>query len=63
MKNTDIVFMSNEKIVSKEEDFIKCLIRTYEHTIIVIGMGNKGALIYDKNKGNIYIYIFTTKDS
>lgn len=46
MKKSDILFLSNEAILHKEEVFIKELIETFENKIIVIGMGKDGALLY-----------------
>lgn len=57
MENADILFMSNEKIVNGEKDFLKQLIQLYDAKIIVIGMGNKGALMYDKKERVIYHYM------
>ena len=50
MENADILFMSNEKIIGKEKDFLKKLINRYDAKIIVIGMGSNGALMYDEIK-------------
>lgn len=60
MENAEILFMSNEKIVSRERTFLKQLIQLYDAKIIVIGMGNNGALMYDKNEGIIYQYFSKT---
>lgn len=56
MKNADILFMSNERIVNVEKRFLKKLIGLYDTKIIVIGMGDRGALMYDKNESVLYHY-------
>lgn len=48
MQYADILFMSNEKILGKEESFIKEVETAFGNSIIVIGMGSKGSLIYVK---------------
>ena len=50
---SDILFLSNENIHGRENDFMKQLIQKYNHKIIVITMGGKGLLIYIKEKGEI----------
>jgi ribokinase len=56
MEYADILFLSNEKILNGEEIFIKQLSERYNNKIIVIGMGNKGALIYVKENKTIKHY-------
>jgi acarbose 7IV-phosphotransferase len=46
MKYADILFLSNENIMGKEESFLKQLIETYDSKIIVTGLGGSGVLIY-----------------
>ena len=46
MKNADILFLSNEAIQDKEEEFVIALYHKYHNEIIVVGCGNKGALAY-----------------
>ena len=48
MKAADILFLSNENIKGKEEAFIRELYREYSPKIIVIGMGDKGAMLFDE---------------
>lgn len=61
MKYSDILFLSNEKIIDKEEEFLKKLIEAYDNKIIVIGMGKKGALLYVREDNEIKFYpsVFT----
>lgn len=53
MKYSDILFLSDENLPSDPVTFIKELRNVYGNKIIVVGMGNKGALLYDE-RGNIY---------
>jgi ribokinase len=53
---SDILFLSNEKILGKEHNFIKQLIEKYNNKIIVIGMGEKGLLIYVRENDEIRQY-------
>lgn len=46
MKYADILFLSNEKITGREKEFVSKLAKTYNNEIIVVGMGDKSALIY-----------------
>ena len=48
MQNADILFMSNEGILGREEAFIHEVAAAYDNEIIVIGMGSAGALLYEK---------------
>ncbi|MBD7910990.1 MULTISPECIES: carbohydrate kinase family protein [Clostridium] len=48
MAYADILFLSNENILGKEEEFIKEIAEKYENEIIVIGMGSQGTLLYVK---------------
>jgi len=52
MRAADILFLSNENIKGKEREFVLKLSEVYSPKIIVVGMGDKGALLYtseDKN--------------
>lgn len=53
MKAADILFLSNENIKGREEDFIRELSKEYPSKIIVVGMGDKGALLFDRDKDTI----------
>lgn len=48
MQNADILFMSNEAILGREEAFVREVASAYDNEIIVCGMGSKGALLYEK---------------
>ena len=54
LQNADILFMSNAAIVGSEEAFLKQLVDEYHPEIIVIGMGNRGSILYDGLADDIY---------
>jgi len=56
IKYSNIIFLSNENIHGREKNFIEQLIQRFNHEIIVITMGEKGLLIYTKEKGEIKYY-------
>lgn len=47
MENADILFLSDENLPCEAEEFIKRLEDKYKNEIIVIGMGEKGAMLLD----------------
>lgn len=46
MRYADILFLSNEHIKGREEDFVSSIAGKYKNKIIVTGLGDKGALLY-----------------
>ncbi|MBQ8572177.1 MAG: carbohydrate kinase family protein [Ruminococcus sp.] len=48
IKAADILFLSNESFVNKEEDFVNNLKTVTNAEVIVVGMGKKGALLYQR---------------
>ena len=54
LKNSNIVFMSNEGIKGNEEGFMRQLIDAYNHDIIVIAMGANGSMMYDRVEDAIH---------
>ncbi|GMO59761.1 MAG: hypothetical protein Ta2A_05760 [Treponemataceae bacterium] len=56
MEYSDILFLSNENIFGKEYNFIQKLAETYNNKIIVIGLGENGALIYTRENNQIKHY-------
>lgn len=46
MKYSNILFLSNEAIIGREEEFIKEIYDKYHNEIIVCGCGDRGALMY-----------------
>ena len=50
MKYADVLFLSNENILGREESFVKSLVCEYPCRIFVVGMGARGALLYDREQ-------------
>ena len=49
MRSADILFLSNENFVDREQEFLTSVANTYNNQIIVAGMGKKGALLYTRD--------------
>ena len=47
MENADILFLSDEGLPCRPEDFLRQLHDRYHNRVIVLGMGSKGALLLD----------------
>jgi len=56
MLYSEILFFSNEKILGREEEFLKRIIETYNNKIVVIGLGEKGVLMYVRKENKIKHY-------
>jgi len=54
MRSADILFLSNERIIDREREFITELKDEYNNSIIVCGMGKKGALMYVRKDDKFY---------
>lgn len=54
LEAADILFLSDERLPKKPEDFIVDLKNRYNCRIIVIGLGSKGALIYDRKDDSLF---------
>lgn len=54
MENADILFLSNENIKDREEQFVRELKDRYNCEIIVVGMGSKGALMYVRSDDHFH---------
>lgn len=54
IKNSDILFLSDENLPCSAVEFIKKIEDRYKNKIIVIGMGSKGALLLDSKNQKIY---------
>ncbi len=54
MRYADILFLSNENIVGREEQFLSELKDTYSVKIVVVGMGKSGALMYLRDENKFY---------
>ena len=48
---SDVLFLSDENICGREEDFVRALAAEYPCAIFVVGMGEKGALLYERTGG------------
>ncbi len=55
MENAEILFLSDEKLPCEPELFIKQLEDRYHNRIIVIGMGEKGAMLLDAGKNEVSV--------
>jgi len=56
MEYSDILFLSNENILGRENLFLQELINIFNNKIIVIGMGGNGLLMYVREKNEIKHY-------
>ena len=56
MTFSDILFLSNENILGRENDILNELIKKYNNKIIVIGMGENGLLMYINEDNQIKHY-------
>lgn len=56
MRYADILFLSNSAIQGNEYSFIRQLADTYSSSIIVIGMGKEGAMLYRRDSDTIRHY-------
>ncbi len=54
MQNADILFLSNENIKDREEEFLRELKDTYPCKVIVVGMGKKGSLMYVRSDNKFF---------
>ncbi|RKI44378.1 carbohydrate kinase family protein [bacterium D16-51] len=54
MEYADILFLSDEQLPSSAERFLFEMKEKYLSKIIVIGLGQKGALLYERSKDKIY---------
>ena len=55
MENADILFLSDEGLPCDAADFIRQLYNRYHNEIIVIGMGSKGAMLFDSKTDEISV--------
>lgn len=49
MRYADVLFLSNEYIAGREETFVRELAAAYPCGIIVVGMGSRGSLLYERS--------------
>ncbi len=55
MENADILFLSDERLPCTAKDFIWQIEKCYHNKIIVIGMGDKGAMLLDSKKNEVSV--------
>ena len=55
IKAADVLFLSNEFIVDREEEFVNELKTVSSAEVIVVGMGKKGALLYERSTDSFKI--------
>lgn len=53
MENADILFLSDEHLPCAADKFIVQLHERYHNKVIVIGMGSKGAMLFDSVSGKV----------
>lgn len=51
MRAADVLFLSNESIAGREEAFVRSLAEEYACSVIVVGMGAQGSLLYERSRG------------
>lgn len=51
---SDILFLSNEAIVGEVETFVKELVQRFPKEIVIVGMGEKGSMLYDSSANEIH---------
>ena len=54
LQNADIVFLSNEAIQGREQEFMEKMVERYNHRIVVIAMGSKGSMLYERRTGKTH---------
>lgn len=54
MQYADILFLSNEAVIGRENEMLTYLAGTYQNEIIVMGCGSEGARMYVKADDKIY---------
>ena len=55
MRMSDVLFLSDECIRGREESFVRALAAEYPSSIIVVGMGGRGALLYERASDSFYL--------
>lgn len=54
MEYADILFLSDEQLPCEPEKFLGMLKDRYSNQVIVIGMGSRGAMLYERSEDKIY---------
>ncbi len=55
LEAADILFMSDEALPSAPEDFARALVTRYRFKVLVIGLGEKGALLFDRTANAMHV--------
>ena len=55
MRAADVLFLSNESIRGREESFIRSISSAYSCRVIVIGMGEVGAMLYTREDDSVSV--------
>ena len=53
MRCADVLFLSNENIKDREEEFAHALAAEYPCSVIAVGMGDMGALLYERSSDKV----------
>jgi len=63
LENAHILFLSNEEILGREEEFIREASQRYPFEIGVVGMGAQGSLLYDRQRATIQkVGVYSPRD-
>ena len=54
MRYADVLFLSDESIRGHEESFVRSLVAEYDCSVIAVGMGDRGALLYERGVEGLY---------
>ena len=55
IRMSDVVFLSDENIRGREQSFVLELAAAYPCAAFVVGMGDRGALLYERSRGEFYM--------
>ncbi|MBQ8001105.1 MAG: carbohydrate kinase family protein [Ruminococcus sp.] len=56
MRTADILFLSNENFIDREQEFVSLIVNEYSPQIVIVGMGDKGALLYTR-EDNCFTFV------
>lgn len=54
MEYADILFLSDEKLPCRPEEFLYQLAKKYKNKVIVVGRGSCGAMLYDREQNKLW---------
>ena len=55
IRAADVLFLSNENIRGREEAFVRELAAAYDNDVIVVGMGERGAMLFTRCDGQVTV--------